>query len=108
MVKPHSPIAECKKPMGVDIISPSKVKKSVAIVNDEIMRKTTSPKKTIKSRSSRRPAVKRVQFFPSVTVKDIVHVDDMSDNLFSSIYLSPEDFGEIKSHVKMTIRLMMS
>ena len=107
MVNAHSPIAECKKAM--DIISPSKLDCMASFTS--IGRIPVSPTSAIdvEKVSHRRESPKRrVHFFPTVTVKEIPHLDDYSEEMFEAIYLMPKDFAEIKSQVKMTLRLMMS
>ena len=104
MVKGHSPIAECKK--ATDIMIPSKIDCENPI--DSILVSPKSFDKAEKVLRRRNCSKSRVTFFPTVTVKEIPHLEDYSQSIFEAIYLTPEDFAEIKSQVKVTLRLMMS
>ncbi len=102
MVKPHSPIAECRSKSS-PLIQSSK-KESMFCRTDRIdSAGASSPKPKLDGLQTR-----RVSFSKKVNVKETLHINDMSDKVRNRYWLTEEEQSDIKNHCLLIIQKMKS
>jgi hypothetical protein len=97
MVKPHSPIAQCK------------VNSSSSLASNEF-RKKIAAQRQYQQQQQKTPSflVKRVGFDNRIRVKEIKHHNDMTIKAIQATWHNEDEYAKIKDVLKQTIRLMMA
>jgi hypothetical protein len=106
MVKPHSPIMECKQSAksswdGEGFRGPAQ-----AVENSSEAKNI--PTALPRSVTFQDQSIRRVTFSKKVSVKEITHRNNMSERICEEYWMSQEDFQTIKAHLKVTIKMMMT
>lgn len=113
MVKPHSPIAECKRSPElhrddhkVTESMPNCSSSGTTFIRSRKQTKDVgdySPRKVTSDRQLRT----KVSFSRIVNVKQVLHKNDMSEKVRERYWLTEKEHAEIKNHCRQTILKMM-
>ena len=106
MVKPHSPIAQCKvnSSSSSSPLASNEFRKKMGA-----QRQYQQPQQTPQQQNaSCCLPVKRVRFDNRIRVKEIKHHNDMTAKAIHATWHNEEEYARIKEVLKQTIRLMMA